>query len=147
MLINRREAATTLLSLTQVNPVSVSGGTLRPIEPTQASYASAFLVERATRLLFVSGQTPTDREGRAPKGFGAQARLAWRNVETQLRLADMTLANLAKVTIFLGDRLYRAENTEIRRQILGPLSPALTVIIVDIFDEDWLIEIEAIACA
>ncbi len=147
MLMNRREAAATLLSLTQANPVSAPGVALQPIEPTQASYSSAFLVERATRLLFISGQTPTDSEGYAPKGFAAQARLAWRNVETRLRLADMTLANLAKITIFLGDRSHRAENTEVRRQILGPLAPALTVIIVDIFDQDWLIEIEAIACA
>jgi 2-iminobutanoate/2-iminopropanoate deaminase len=29
--------------------------------------------------------------------------------------------------------------------VLGGLSPALTVIIADIFDESWLLEIEAVA--
>jgi enamine deaminase RidA (YjgF/YER057c/UK114 family) len=51
------------------------------------------------------------------------------------------------VTIFLSDRKYNAENRAIRREILGDRAPALTVIITEIFDEAWLLEIEAIAMA
>lgn len=119
----------------------------RPIGPTGAAYAMAHLVDRPSRLLFVSGQVPTDAEGKAPEGFAAQARLAWRNVEAQLRAAGMTLDDLVKVTIFLADRAHRAMNTEIRREVLGDRSPALTVIITGIFDEAWLLEIEAVAAA
>jgi enamine deaminase RidA (YjgF/YER057c/UK114 family) len=39
------------------------------------------------------------------------------------------------------------ENREIRQEILGDRSPALTVIITGIFDQAWLVEIEAIAAA
>lgn len=59
----------------------------------------------------------------------------------------MSLANLAKVTIFLSDRRHAVENREIRKSVLGEHTPALTVIIADIFDEKWLLEIEAIAVA
>jgi len=38
-------------------------------------------------------------------------------------------------------------NREVRQQVLGAHAPALTVIISGIFDERWLIEIEAIAAA
>ena len=72
--------------------------------------------------------------------FGATSRL-------KLRAVDMTLDNLVKATIFLSDRKYAAENRAIRREILGDRTPAMTVIITGIFDEAWLLEIEAIAVA
>jgi 2-iminobutanoate/2-iminopropanoate deaminase len=71
----------------------------------------------------------------------------WKNLEAQLHAADMTLDDLVKVTAFLADRRYAKENREIRQEILGDRSPALTVIITGIFDEAWLVEIEAIAAA
>ena len=41
----------------------------------------------AQRLLFVSGQIPVAADGATPKDFTSQARLAWANVEAQLRAA------------------------------------------------------------
>jgi 2-iminobutanoate/2-iminopropanoate deaminase len=80
-----------------------------------------------------------------PKGFPAQARLVWRNVIAQLGAAGMTVANLVKVKIFSSSREFAALNREIRQEVLGAHSPALTVIITGIFDENWLLEIEPIA--
>jgi enamine deaminase RidA (YjgF/YER057c/UK114 family) len=57
----------------------------------------------------------------------------------------MTLADLVEVTTYLSDRAYRAENSVIRQEVLGDHAPALTVIITGIYDEAWLLEIEAIA--
>jgi 2-iminobutanoate/2-iminopropanoate deaminase len=54
---------------------------------------------------------------------------------------------LTKVTIFLSDRRYREANARIRHEILGDHSPALTIIITGIYDETWLLEIEAVAAA
>lgn len=110
-------------------------------------YAQAVEVTAATRTLYVSGQIPVDAKGGCPKGFAAQCRLAWRNVLAQLAAADMTVANLAKVTIFLAERRFALENREIRQEVLGAHQPALTVIITGIFDEAWFIEIEAVAVA
>ncbi|WP_439496929.1 RidA family protein [Bosea sp. (in: a-proteobacteria)] len=59
----------------------------------------------------------------------------------------MTLDNLVKVTTFLSDRRYAAESRRTRKEILGDRKVALTVIVAGIFDEAWLLEIEAIAAA
>ena len=39
------------------------------------------------------------------------------------------------------------ENRRVRQEVLGERSPALTVIVTGIFDERWLVEIEAVAAA
>lgn len=108
-------------------------------------YAQAVEVKGGSRRLYVSGQIPVSRDGSVPATFKEQARLAWRNVEAQLVAADMTLDHLVKVTIFLSDRRYASEAREVRQEILADRAPALTVIITGIFDEAWLLEIEAIA--
>jgi enamine deaminase RidA (YjgF/YER057c/UK114 family) len=108
-------------------------------------YSQAVAVSGAERLLFISGQIPETTAGNVPADFSEQARLVWRNVFAQLGAAGMTVANLVKVTIFLSSREYAAHNRDIRREVLGTHSPALTVIITGIFDEKWLLEIEAVA--
>jgi len=110
-------------------------------------YSQAVEVSGAQRLLLISGQIPEHPTGVVPEGFPAQARLVWRNVLAQLSAAEMTVANLIKVTIFLSSRDFAAANREARQEFLGTHSPALTVIITGIFDERWLLEIEAVAAA
>lgn len=110
-------------------------------------YSQAVEVTGATRTLYVSGQVPVAQDGSVPETFDKQCRLAWRNVEAQLRAADMGLGDIAKVTTFLADRRFADENSAIRRDVLGTLAPALTVVIAGIFDESWLLEIEVIAAA
>ncbi|MGE0130181.1 MAG: RidA family protein [Blastocatellales bacterium] len=110
-------------------------------------YAQALEISGQTRLLFISGQIPEANDGTVPSDFLAQARLVWRNLEAQLRAAGMSLDNLVKVTIFLSDRRYALENRQARNEALEDRSIALTVIISGIFDEKWLLEIEAIAAA
>jgi len=60
---------------------------------------------------------------------------------------EMEISNLVKVTTFLSYRKYSEMNSEIRREVLGNHAPALTVIIAEIYDKDWMLEIEAIAVA
>lgn len=110
-------------------------------------YTQVTSVSNATRLVFVSGQIPQDTLGEVPKSFRDQARLVWQNVIAQLNAADMTIADLVKVTTYLSSRQHAIVNREIREEILGPHKCALTVVIAGIFDERWLLEIEAIAAA
>jgi 2-iminobutanoate/2-iminopropanoate deaminase len=116
-----------------------------PAPPSR--YSQAVEIAGAKRILYVSGQIPVAKDGSVPKDFRAQARQAWANVEAQLRAAGMTLDNIVKVTIFLADRRHAMENRAVRQEVLGERAPALTVIITGIFDESWLIEIEAVAAA
>jgi 2-iminobutanoate/2-iminopropanoate deaminase len=117
----------------------------RPIHPESRSYAQAHEVRGANRLLFISGQVPETADGVVPADFRAQCELVWDNIEAQLREAGMTLAHLVKVTTFLSDRRYREENADIRHSRLSGHAPALTVIICGIYEERWLLEIEAVA--
>jgi 2-iminobutanoate/2-iminopropanoate deaminase len=110
-------------------------------------YSQAIEVTGAQRLLFISGQIPATATGDVPAEFPPQARLAWRNLLAQLHAADMTVANLVKVTIFLSSREFALANRAVRREFLGEHKSALTVIITGIFDEKWLLEIEAVAAA
>jgi 2-iminobutanoate/2-iminopropanoate deaminase len=119
-----------------------------PSAPQPAGgYTQALEVVGAQRLLFVSGQIPETAAGEVPTDFPAQARLAWKNVLAQLAAAEMSVANLVKVTVFLASREFAMPNRVIRQEVLGPHRPALTVIITGIFDEKWLLEIEAMAAA
>jgi len=68
-----------------------------------------------------------------------------RNVERTLGAAGYTLDHLVKVSMYIRDRRYRAANREVRHAVLGDRRPALTVLVVDHWDDAWLIEIEAVA--
>jgi 2-iminobutanoate/2-iminopropanoate deaminase len=119
----------------------------KAINANAHSYAQAQCVSEPSRWLFISGQVPADANGEVPKTFEEQCRLTWRNVQVQLDAAGMELTDLVKVTVFLSDRQYRATNAAVRKEVLGAHTPALTIIITSIYDEAWLLEIEAIAAA
>lgn len=113
--------------------------------PTFGGYSQGLEVSTPGRLLYISGQIPENVEGEAPDGFREQCRQVWRNIKSVLASAGMTTSDLVKVTTFLSSRTYRDENSEIRRNELDGADPAVTVIITDIYDDNWLLEIEAIA--
>ncbi|MFI6673156.1 RidA family protein [Kribbella sp. NPDC050470] len=112
------------------------------------NYTHGVQVDGARRMVFVSGQVPWGNEhGRVPESFEAQCRMVWRNVLAVLGEAGMGVKNLVKVTTYLSDRQFRGLNSKIREEVLGDHAPALTVIICDIYSENWLLEIEAVAMA
>ncbi len=112
---------------------------------TGGAYAQAMETTGASRILHVSGQIPVTIDGTVPEGFEAQCRQVWANITAQLTHADMSLGDVVKVTTYLSDRVYRDDNSRIRREVLGDLQPALTVIIAGIYDPAWLLEIEVVA--
>jgi len=116
--------------------------------PTPSTgYSQAVELQGHTRMLFISGQIPVGLDGAVPEGFEAQCHLAWRNVEAQLKAAGMSLDNIVMHRTFLADRRYTLANRTVRNAVLGNRKPALTTVIAGIFDEAWLIEIEAVAAA
>jgi hypothetical protein len=54
---------------------------------------------------------------------------------------------LVKATIFLSDRALIAQSAGLRASILGERTPAITIILCGIYDEKWLLEVEAVAAA
>jgi len=126
----------------KIKPVNADSAP-KPVGP----YTQALEVTEAKRFLFISGQVPESVAGEQPTDFESQARLVWHNVIAQLNAANMSIENLVKVTTYLSSRDHTRENREVRESILGNHLPALTVIVTGIFEEQWLIEIEAIAAA
>ncbi|ACU36772.1 RidA family protein [Actinosynnema pretiosum subsp. pretiosum] len=110
-------------------------------------YAESVEISGASRVLFISGQVPTDVDGTVPAGFAEQCRNAWQRVLAVLEQHDMRPEHLAKVTTFLRDRGDRELSGEVRGQVLGEHLPALTVVVAELYEPDWLVEIEAIALA
>ena len=109
------------------------------------AYVQALEVSGTTRRLYVSGQGPVTPDGQVPATFAGQAEAVWANILAQLRSADMDVENIVKATTFLADRKYRDENREVRMKMLGGHTFALTVVLAGMFEEGWMLEIEAIA--
>ena len=139
---NRGYATTEIVSTGRKSPMQIT-----PIKPSEHAFAEANLVSEFSRLLFVSGQVPADANQIVPPDYESQYRLAWANVESQLNAAGMTFDNLVKATIFLSDRSLINKSAGLRRSILGHRTPAITIVLTGIYDEAWLLEIEAIAAA
>ena len=110
-------------------------------------YVQAREISGHSRTLFISGQTPVDADGKVPDGFEAQCRLVWQNVEAQLEAAGMSLDNLVMTRTYLADRGDGLVNRAVRNEVLAGREIALTVVIAGIFDEGWLLEMEAVAAA
>ncbi len=96
-------------------------------------------------LLFISGQTPERPDGTVPTGPEEQFRQIWANIEAVLRSAGAELGDIVQVRTYLADRQYAQANSDVRRQVLGHHTPALTVIICELFESGWVGEIEAMA--
>ncbi len=109
------------------------------------SYAQAFEVSGSTRRLYVSGQAPVMQDGTVPATFKEQAETVWDNILAQLHAAEMTAENIVKATTYLTDRKHRAENREVRDAKLGGHTFALTVVLAGMFEDGWMLEIDAIA--
>jgi enamine deaminase RidA (YjgF/YER057c/UK114 family) len=106
------------------------------------------------RIIFISGQTPLDRDGNVvgKHDFAAQAEQVFYNLATALQSRGCTAANLVKLTVFLTDMddlaTYRAARNRFFATVTPPAAPAVTLVEVSkLYGPDFMIEIEAIAAA
>jgi 2-iminobutanoate/2-iminopropanoate deaminase len=109
-------------------------------------YRQSIEVAGAGRWLFVSGQTGETANGHIPSEGYEQCRLAWVNVLHQLAAAGYTPAHLVKATAFVTSADLIPIHQQARNEVLGSQQPALSVVIVSqLADPHWRIEIEAVA--
>jgi enamine deaminase RidA (YjgF/YER057c/UK114 family) len=109
------------------------------------AYTQALEVTATSHRLYISGQAPVTVDGIVPATFKEQAETVWGNILAQLHAADMSAENIVKATTFLADRKYRDENRSVRHAVLEGHTFALTVVLAGMFEESWLLEIDAIA--
>ena len=91
--------------------------------PPVAAYTQAIEVSGATRTLYISGQVGQRMDGTIPDDIVEQSRLAWQNLEAQLKAAGMTLDNLVKITTILPNHGDLAAAREGRSKVLGDRKP------------------------
>jgi 2-iminobutanoate/2-iminopropanoate deaminase len=110
-------------------------------------YTQAVEVTGATRTLYLSGQVGVAADGSIPEDAEAQCALAWRNLQAQLRAADMGIENLVKITTIVRNATDVASVRAGRAAVLGTHRPASTLIIGGLSNPDWKVEVEGIAVA
>ena len=102
------------------------------------------------RTIYISGQGSIDESGKlVGRGdIAAQTRKTLDNMKIALAAAGATLADVVKVTVYLGNVDDRQKVNEVRKEYFGESKPASTLIQISRFAiEGMLIEIEAIAVA
>jgi len=117
------------------------------IAATVGNYTHGLEVPAGARLLFISGQIPVRPDGTVPADFEGQCHAVWDNLLAVVASARMRPEHLVKVTTYLTSREQADINGRVRRERLGEVRPALTVVIAQTFAAEWLLEIEAVAAA
>jgi enamine deaminase RidA (YjgF/YER057c/UK114 family) len=107
---------------------------------------------RASRIIFIAGQTALDRDGAlvGEDSFSAQADQVFRNLSAALQSVGCDAGNLVKLTVFVRDMgqlsTYREARNRFFATVTPPAAPAVTLVEVSkLYGPDFLIEIEAIA--
>jgi enamine deaminase RidA (YjgF/YER057c/UK114 family) len=110
-------------------------------------YSQGILTESG-RLLFIAGQTASDKDGNVVgKGdIEAQTTQVFKNIAAVLEEAGGSFDNLVMTTTYITDRKSREGYNRVRQQYYKKDSPTSTLVIVSgLANPDYLIEIAGIA--
>jgi len=117
--------------------------------PVPLTYTQV-VVATGSRLVFVAGQEPEDREGNlvGPGDFALQARQVFANLGRALAAAGAKPDQVTKITIYVTD--YRRDEhlpviEEARVALFGDHKPVDTLLGVAALSPGYLIEVDAIA--
>jgi 2-iminobutanoate/2-iminopropanoate deaminase len=105
------------------------------------------VIPQAGRLVFLAGQVANDKSGAVVgKGdFKAQTKQVFENLKTAVEAAGGTMADVAKITIYVTDASQIAALREVRQQYFTGNLPASTFLqVASLARPEYLIEIEAI---
>jgi reactive intermediate/imine deaminase len=118
--------------------------------PPPFGYSHAVDVS-GSRIVYVSGQVPLDRDGRlvGEGDFDAQTRQVFNNLTAALQAAGVAWTDVVKLNYFVVDVSRIATVRAIRDEYVDTdHPPASTLVEVSrLFREDVLIEIDAVAVA
>jgi 2-iminobutanoate/2-iminopropanoate deaminase len=117
-------------------------GMHRPV----ANYTHQIEVSGTDRLLFLSGQIGMDADGTIPESPLNQLALALENVLINLKAADMTVADLTKLTLYVVGDMDAAGRRDILQAKLGDHAPCMTLVfVVALANPRLKVEIDAFA--
>ena len=114
--------------------------------PPYANYAHAVEVPPGARTLYISGLNGYEQDGvTMPADFAGQATLIWRHLGAVLESADMSYDDLVSLRFFLAAAADDPANVAILREHLGDHLAARTVVVQQLLEPEWLVEVEAVA--
>lgn len=121
-----------------VNPSTVAG----PF----GGYSHYCEVPPGSRLIQIAGQVGVARDGTIPNDAEQQCLLAFANLVAILKHAQMDVADITKMSVFLTDLSYIAAYRVAREGALGDLKPPNTLLVIpSLANPLWKVEIEAFA--
>ena len=118
------------------------------IAPPFANYSHGVRVDRASQILFVSGQLGITALGEVPESAEAQAELCFGNIDAILREGGMDRRHVARINAFVSAREYLAGYMAARDRWIEGLQhpPASTLMIVLGFARaEFKVEVEVTA--
>ena len=110
------------------------------------SYSDAIEVLPDSRWLYVSGTPGLSQTGELPNDIKAQSAIAWENIISILDAGGMSVTDIVKITQYLTRTEDIPDYSKIRKQYLGDIKPASTLLITP--QLGWpgmLVEVEVIA--
>lgn len=117
-------------------------------KPFHGIYAHGVETRAGARIMHVSGQVGATPKGDLALDFQSQCRQAITNLQSVLQEADMELDDIVKLGFFLVRREDMDDLVEVRKEMLYGVRPAITTVFVaGLVSPDWLVEVEAVACA
>lgn len=132
--------------LIEPNPDNIRHNPFAIQPPYDGIYSHGVETRGDGRYLHVSGQLGFEPSGHLPEAFKDQAKVAIENVLRVLGAADMDAADIVQMRFYLTDRSQIDDLINIRIEKLNGLAPAVTTYVVgSLLDEQWKIEVEALA--
>ena len=117
-------------------------------DPYHGIYAHGVETRAGARILHISGQIGDPPEGHLSPDFQVQCRQALTNLRSVLLEAKMDFKDIVKMSFFLTRREDMGELVKVRKEMLDGVRPAITTVFVaGLVSPDWLVKVEAIACA
>jgi enamine deaminase RidA (YjgF/YER057c/UK114 family) len=140
--MQRVQASATTALVTLINPAGL-------YDPSPYGYSHVAALRADCRIVYIAGQGGENERGELSSDFRTQVRQALSNLQTALKAAGASTADVAKLTVLIVDhtedklRLFGSE----LKEAFGPgPKPACTLIPVPRLALDaMLVEIEAVA--
>jgi 2-iminobutanoate/2-iminopropanoate deaminase len=110
------------------------------------AYSDAVETGSNLRWLLTSGTPGLETNGELPSDIAGHAELAWKHILRMLERADMTVADIVKVTQYLTRAEDISAYAKVRSHILGDARPAFMLLVVpQLVRPEFLLEVEVIA--
>ena len=116
------------------------------ISSSRSNYSHAVEVPPNARTLYISGQVPVALDGTTPEGIEEQVALAFKNLQTVLSEAGMSLTDVVRVNVYLTDEIYFPAFRDHRNRLFKDHKAASTAVaIAALAHPQFKVEIEAVA--